>query len=335
MRAFFDGLDAADAPVPRDERIAAALGPKMLDLAAERSLGTHPYFTTPEHTRFARERVGPDALVAPGARRRGRDRRRARPRGRARLRRARTSGSPTTRANLLRFGFTEADIADGGSDRLIDAVIPHGSRRGDRRGGPGALRRRRRPRLPAAARPRPGAGRRLPGARARSCSNRGAAAGRAALPPPRTPGRALRPASPPAPRGWLAAGVADPVRPLVELGQRALGALQRDLERATHADLGQPADRLDRAVADPLAEALRGRQLGVLGEPPRACARSRSASSSWRTELEVHQPVAPSSSSSSSCAASSTDLWRHSAARYWHAIRPERWMRRKSPNTKP
>src|SRR5437764_11568659 len=65
MRAFFDGLDAAPQPVPRDERVAAALGPKMLDLAAERSLGTHPYFTTPEHTRFARERVGPDALVAP------------------------------------------------------------------------------------------------------------------------------------------------------------------------------------------------------------------------------------------------------------------------------
>ena len=63
MRAFFDGLDAGG--VPREERIAAALGPKMLDLAAERSLGTHPYFTTPEHTRFARERVGPDALVAP------------------------------------------------------------------------------------------------------------------------------------------------------------------------------------------------------------------------------------------------------------------------------
>src|SRR4051794_1878237 len=65
MRDFFDGLDAAARPVPREERCAAALGPKMLALAAERSLGTHPYFTTPEHTRFARERLGPDALVAP------------------------------------------------------------------------------------------------------------------------------------------------------------------------------------------------------------------------------------------------------------------------------
>ena len=59
MREFFDGLDAAEQPVPRTERVAAALGPKMLDLAAERSLGAHPYFTTVEHTRFGRERVGP------------------------------------------------------------------------------------------------------------------------------------------------------------------------------------------------------------------------------------------------------------------------------------
>src|SRR5918998_4463396 len=65
MRAYFDALDAAPDPVPRDARVAAALGPKMLQLAAERSLGTHPYFSPPEHTRFARETVGADALVAP------------------------------------------------------------------------------------------------------------------------------------------------------------------------------------------------------------------------------------------------------------------------------
>src|SRR3954470_20325975 len=58
MREFFDGLDAAERPVPPEERVAAPLGPNMLDLAAERSLGTHPYFITVEHTRFARERVG-------------------------------------------------------------------------------------------------------------------------------------------------------------------------------------------------------------------------------------------------------------------------------------
>jgi len=126
MRAFFDGLDAAERPVPREERLAAALGPKMLDLAAERSLGTHPYFTTPEHTRFARERVGPGVLVAPELAvvlERDADQAREIARGYAatylRL------GNYTR--NLLRFGFIEEDIGGGGSDRLIDAVIPHGS----------------------------------------------------------------------------------------------------------------------------------------------------------------------------------------------------------------
>jgi probable F420-dependent oxidoreductase len=112
--------------VPREERIAAALGPKMLDLAVERSLGTHPYFTTPEHTRFARERVGPDALVAPElAVVVETDAERAREDARAYA--ATYLGLSNYTSNLLRFGFTEADIADGGSDRLIDAVIPHGS----------------------------------------------------------------------------------------------------------------------------------------------------------------------------------------------------------------
>ncbi len=126
MRDYFDGLDAAPQPVPREERVAAALGPKMLDLAAERSLGTHPYFTTPEHTRFARERVGPDALVAPELAvvldpvlERARERARAFAASYLQLRNYTT--------NLLRFGFTERDIADGGSNRLIDAVIPHGT----------------------------------------------------------------------------------------------------------------------------------------------------------------------------------------------------------------
>jgi probable F420-dependent oxidoreductase len=126
MREFFDGLDAADPPVPRDERVAAALGPKMLDLAAERSLGTHPYFTTPEHTRFARERVGPDALVAPEVAvvvDPDPDSGREKARGYADLYLRLTNYT----SNLLRFGFTERDIADGGSDRLIDAVVPHGS----------------------------------------------------------------------------------------------------------------------------------------------------------------------------------------------------------------
>jgi probable F420-dependent oxidoreductase len=126
MRAFFDGLDAAPEPVPRDERIAAALGPKMLALAAERSLGAHPYFTPPEHTRIARETVGPDAVVAtevavvvePDV---------ERARERAREYAARYLATSNYVRNLERLGFTERDIAGGGSDRLIDALIPHGS----------------------------------------------------------------------------------------------------------------------------------------------------------------------------------------------------------------
>ncbi len=126
MWAYFDGLDAAPDPVPRDARVAAALGPKMLRLAAERSLGTHPYFTPPEHTRFARETVGPDALVAPELAvvvepdpetARGI----AREYATGYLRRS------NYRRNLLRFGFTEAEVADGGSDRLIDTIVPHGT----------------------------------------------------------------------------------------------------------------------------------------------------------------------------------------------------------------
>jgi probable F420-dependent oxidoreductase len=126
MRAFFDGLDAAEEPGPRDERVAAALGPKMLELAAERSLGAHPYFTPVEHTRLARERVGPDRLVAPEvAVVLEPDAEVAREKARAYA--ARYLGTRNYVNNLLRLGYTERDVADGGSDRLIDEVIPHGS----------------------------------------------------------------------------------------------------------------------------------------------------------------------------------------------------------------
>ncbi|UGS37031.1 TIGR03620 family F420-dependent LLM class oxidoreductase [Capillimicrobium parvum] len=128
MREFFDGIDAAAAPIPREERCAAALGPKMLDLSAERSLGTHPYFTPVEHTRYARERLGPDALVAPELacvvdtdRERGL--------ATARKYAALYLGLRNYTGNLKNFGFTDADIADGGSERLIDAVVPQGSAR--------------------------------------------------------------------------------------------------------------------------------------------------------------------------------------------------------------
>jgi probable F420-dependent oxidoreductase len=126
MREYLDGLDAAERPVPRDQRLMAAIGPKMIELAAQRTLGTHPYFTTVEHTRFAREKAGPDRLVAPEVAvvvdpdpESGR--------AKARDYAALYLGLTNYASNLLRFGFTEQDLADGGSDRLIDAVIPHGS----------------------------------------------------------------------------------------------------------------------------------------------------------------------------------------------------------------
>lgn len=126
MREFLDGLDAAETPVPKGERIIAALGPKMLDLARERTLGTHPYFIDVAHTRFVRERVGPGVLVAPEVavvveEHEETARKLAREYAKLYL------GLSNYTANLLKFGYTQADIADGGSDRLIDAVIPHGS----------------------------------------------------------------------------------------------------------------------------------------------------------------------------------------------------------------
>jgi probable F420-dependent oxidoreductase len=126
MGTFLDGLDGAATPVPPGERAIAALGPKMLDLCAERTRGTLTYFCPVAHTRFARERVGPQTLIATElACVLDTDAGRARESARAfaTLYLARTNYV----RNLLRFGFSEADVADGGSDRLIDAIVPHGT----------------------------------------------------------------------------------------------------------------------------------------------------------------------------------------------------------------
>jgi probable F420-dependent oxidoreductase len=126
MTAFLDGLDAAGTPLPADRRCVAALGPRMLELSAKRAWGTHSYFVPPAHTRFARDQLAAGGLVAPELAYvldTARDRARATARGYAKL----YLGLTNYTSNLLRFGFTDADLADGGSDRLIDAVIPHGS----------------------------------------------------------------------------------------------------------------------------------------------------------------------------------------------------------------
>ncbi len=65
MRAFLDGLDTAPASVPRTRRCLAALGPRMLELSAERSLGAHTYFVPVDHTRAARELLGETPILAP------------------------------------------------------------------------------------------------------------------------------------------------------------------------------------------------------------------------------------------------------------------------------
>jgi len=126
MRAFLDGLDASPSAPPVDERCLAALGPKMLDLAGERTAGTHPYFVPVEHTRFARERLGAGKLVAPEVAcvvDTDPVRAKAVARGYANT----YLGLRNYTQNLLDHGFTEGDLADGGTDRLIDAVIPQGS----------------------------------------------------------------------------------------------------------------------------------------------------------------------------------------------------------------
>jgi len=126
MRAFLDGLDAAGAPVPADGRCLAALRSKMLDLSRDRSAGAHTYFVPVEHTRIARERLGAGKLLAPELAcvvEADSERARKVARGYAEL----YLGLSNYTKNLLELGYTEDDIADGGSDRLIDAVIPQGS----------------------------------------------------------------------------------------------------------------------------------------------------------------------------------------------------------------
>lgn len=124
-RAFLDALDAADVPLAVEDRALAALGPKMLALAAARTAGVHPYLVTPEHSRIARQAVGPEAMVAVEQ---GvileTDQQRARQIARTNL--VRYFELPNYSNNWKRLGFTDEDIADGGSDRLIDALVVWG-----------------------------------------------------------------------------------------------------------------------------------------------------------------------------------------------------------------
>lgn len=122
---YLDRLDAAG--VPESGRVLAALGPKVLELAARRSAGAHPYLTTPEHTADARTALGPNRLLGPEHKVvLETDPDRARAIGRPAVQNP-YLGLVNYTNNLKRYGWTEPELADGGSDRLIDALVLHGS----------------------------------------------------------------------------------------------------------------------------------------------------------------------------------------------------------------
>jgi probable F420-dependent oxidoreductase len=124
LASYVDGLTAAGVPAGRI--VLAALGPRMLRLARDRTAGTIPCMVTPEHTRRARAILGPGKLLLPGHfalldanAERARATARSAPPG--------TALQVTNyAANLRRLGFTDEDLAGAGSDRLIDALVLHG-----------------------------------------------------------------------------------------------------------------------------------------------------------------------------------------------------------------
>ena len=113
--------------VPAGSLVLAALGPKMLRLAADRTAGAHPYLVTPEHTRRARELIGPDALLAPEHKVvLEADAERARSLARPPIA-SPYLGMTNYRNSLRRLGWTDDDLDNGGSDALVDALAAHGT----------------------------------------------------------------------------------------------------------------------------------------------------------------------------------------------------------------
>ncbi|MGW4462735.1 LLM class F420-dependent oxidoreductase [Micromonospora sp. NPDC004704] len=128
MRAYLDAMDATpyegpvSAPAPR---MLAALRSGMLELAGTRTEGAHPYFVTPEHTARARALLGPDPVLAPEQTVvLTTDPDRARTIGRVF-----TTGylaMPNYANHMRALGWDERDLADGGSDKLVDAIVAWG-----------------------------------------------------------------------------------------------------------------------------------------------------------------------------------------------------------------
>lgn len=124
-RTYLDQLDAADPPLRPADRVLAALGPKMLALARDRTAGAHPYLANPEHTRIARAALGEGPLLCPEqAVVLATDASAARLIARRYL--ATYLTLPNYTSNLKRLGYADADFADGGSDRLVDDIVVWG-----------------------------------------------------------------------------------------------------------------------------------------------------------------------------------------------------------------
>lgn len=124
LKTFLDDLDRHG--VPDHRRALAALGPKMLDIARERTGGAVPYLVTPEHTRRARQALGPDKLLAPEQKVvLETDPERARALARPRIKHP-YLGLVNYTNNLRRLGYGDDDLAGEGSDRLIDDLTVYG-----------------------------------------------------------------------------------------------------------------------------------------------------------------------------------------------------------------
>ena len=116
-----------DSGVPADSLVLAALGPRVLRLAAERTAGAIPYLVTPQHTRQARTILGAGEVLAPEQKAvLETDPEQARAIGRPRVQRP-YLGLVNYTSNLRRLGWSEQDLSDGGSDALIDALVAWGT----------------------------------------------------------------------------------------------------------------------------------------------------------------------------------------------------------------
>ncbi|MEX1207003.1 MAG: TIGR03620 family F420-dependent LLM class oxidoreductase [Acidimicrobiia bacterium] len=128
MAEYLDALETVSTPIAGADApavVLAALGPRMLALGASRTTGVHPYFSPVEHTRLARELVGPGPLIAPEqAIVIDADAATARQTARAHM--AGYLALDNYRRNLLRLGWPDRDLDEGGTDPVVDSVVGWG-----------------------------------------------------------------------------------------------------------------------------------------------------------------------------------------------------------------